>query len=119
MDIGSRDSLHLTLTPVTMFRIKHVELLFLSTCPVGIENCSPNCQCKSSNPQVLHRNMLVEMDHPTAGRIKQTGVQIKLSETPGALEYPPPLLSQHTEEILSHLGYSPESIKILKESDII
>ena len=72
-----------------------------------------------SDPQVLHRNMLVEMDHPTAGRIKQTGVQIKLSETPGALEHPPPLLGEHTEEILSHVGYSPESIKILKESGII
>lgn len=72
-----------------------------------------------SDPQVLHRDMLVKMNHPTAGTIKQTGIQVKLSETPGAIEQPPPLLSQHTYDILSSLGYSSQHIETLKENGII
>ncbi|MBU7043844.1 MAG: CoA transferase [Theionarchaea archaeon] len=72
-----------------------------------------------TDPQVLHRDMLVKMNHPTAGTIKQTGIQVKLSETPGAIETSPPLLSQHTYDILSSLGYSSQHIENLKENGII
>jgi len=44
-----------------------------------------------SDPQVLHRRMLVEIDHPTEGKIKQIGIPIKFSETPGEIRTPPPL----------------------------
>ena len=72
-----------------------------------------------TDPQVLHRGMLVEMDHPSAGRIKQTGVPVKLSETPGSIESPPPLLGEHTGEILQHIGYSDDDITALKEKGVI
>ena len=58
------------------------------------------------DPQVRHRHMVVEMTHPKAGRIKQTGIPLKLSETPGRLASPPPLLGEHTDRILSELGFS-------------
>jgi len=58
-----------------------------------------------TDPQVRHRQMVIDMDHPRAGRIKQTGVPVKLSETPGRIASPPPLLGQHTEAVLGELGY--------------
>jgi crotonobetainyl-CoA:carnitine CoA-transferase CaiB-like acyl-CoA transferase len=72
------------------------------------------------DPQVLHRKMLVEIDHPVAGKIKQIGTPIKLSETPVTYRSPPPELGEHTEELLSGLvGLSKEQIKALKKARII
>jgi len=56
-----------------------------------------------SDPQVLHREMVVEVDHPKAGKIKVTGIPVKLSDTPGEIKYPPPLLGEHNEEVLQDL----------------
>lgn len=64
-----------------------------------------------ADPQVIHRKMVVEIDHPKAGKIKVTGVPVKLSETPGAITSPPPLLGQHNWEVLEALGYSKEEIE--------
>jgi len=72
-----------------------------------------------SDPQILYRRMLTEVEHPKAGRIKVTGIPIKLSETPGEIRNPPPLLGEHTEEILRELGHSVEEIKKLRESGVI
>ena len=58
-----------------------------------------------NDPQVRHREMLLEMPHPTLGTIQQTGLPIKFSETPGELEKHPPLLGEHNHQILNDLGY--------------
>lgn len=68
------------------------------------------------DPQVLHRKMLVEAEHPVAGRIKMTGIPVKLSGTPGQIRTAPPLLGQHTEEVLISLGYSTEQIAEFRNS---
>lgn len=62
------------------------------------------------DPHVLDRDMLVSMQHPTIGEIKQVGIPVKLSDTPGEIVSPPPLLGQHSYEILQELGYSDEHI---------
>jgi crotonobetainyl-CoA:carnitine CoA-transferase CaiB-like acyl-CoA transferase len=72
-----------------------------------------------ADPQIEARDMLQEMDHPVAGKIKQTGIPIKFSATPGGLELPPPLLGQHNHEILETLGYSHSDIESLKQRDVI
>jgi formyl-CoA transferase len=57
-----------------------------------------------SMPQARAREMVLEVEHPTAGTIKLAGFPYKLSGTPAAVHRPPPLLGQHTEEILAELG---------------
>lgn len=72
-----------------------------------------------AHPQVRHRQMVAEMDHPTAGRIGQTGVPVKLSETPGRLRTAPPGLGQHTEAILREVGVSAREIDALRREKVI
>ena len=64
--------------------------------------------------QVNARDMIVEIEHPVAGKVKMPGVAIKMSETQGRVHSPAPLLGQHTDEILKNfLGYSEEEIEKL------
>ncbi len=71
------------------------------------------------NPQILHREMLVKLPHPTAGEVKMVGNPIKMSATPVEYRQAPPLLGQHTEEILQELGYTLEDIQALKANQIV
>jgi succinate--hydroxymethylglutarate CoA-transferase len=73
-----------------------------------------------NDPQVLARGMLQEINHPTIGKLKLTGIPVKFSETKASIRLPPPLLCEHTEEILKNvLGYSNEKILKLKEIEAI
>jgi len=72
-----------------------------------------------SDPQVLHRRMVVEVDHPELGKIKQTGIPIKLSETPGQIRSLGTLLGAHTNEILHDLDYDQEAIEDLRRSGAV
>ena len=72
-----------------------------------------------SHPQVLARDMVVEVNHPSVGRLKLTGIPVKLSKTPGKIKSPPPLLGEHTEEVLSDLGYSKQEIEELKKDGVV
>ena len=64
---------------------------------------------------VRAREMVVELDQPGAGPVKQLGVPIKLSRTPGKVDAPGPALGEHTDEVLTAAGYTPEDIEALKE----
>ena len=71
-------------------------------------------------PQVLHRNMLVEVDHPTAGKVKLAGIPVKFSASPASVRLPPPLLGEHCAEVLSSwLGMSGEEIERLKRMSVL
>lgn len=65
------------------------------------------------------RDMLLEVDHPVEGRVPQLGFPIKLSGTPAAIRTPPPLLGEHTDEVLKALGYDETRIGGLREAGAI
>jgi crotonobetainyl-CoA:carnitine CoA-transferase CaiB-like acyl-CoA transferase len=72
------------------------------------------------DPQVLHDDMKVEVQHPRCGRIPLTGDPVKLTPPVGEPHAPPPLLGQHTREVLANLvGLSDEELEILKARKII
>jgi alpha-methylacyl-CoA racemase len=72
-----------------------------------------------SDPQVLHRQMLIEIEHPAFGKIKQAGIAPKLSQTPGKVRTLSPLLGEHSEEILRELGYSQKEIENLQQEGAV
>ena len=71
------------------------------------------------DPQVRHRQMAVELDHPQAGKVVQAGVAVKLSDTPGAIHSFAPSIGQHTQEVLGSLGYSAAQIAELRDKRVV
>ena len=72
-----------------------------------------------ADPQVAHNDMVVEMEHPTEGRLKLVGIPIRFSESPGSIRLHPPLVGEHTEEILRDAGYSEDEIRQFKAGGIV
>jgi len=72
-----------------------------------------------SDPQVAARDMVIEVDHPRAGRTRAIGAPIKFSETSGDLTRPAPLFGQHSREILEQLGYTAAEIAALSRDGAV
>jgi len=70
----------------------------------------------AADPQTLAREMVVELEHPRAGRTRALGLPVKLSRTPGRVSRPAPLLGQHTREVLAEFGFSQPEIEALVAS---
>lgn len=71
------------------------------------------------DPQVLHRGMVIDIEHPIIGRFKSLGTPLKMSLTPGRISRPPPLLGEHSFEILREVGYGDGEIRSLLERGVI
>lgn len=71
------------------------------------------------DPQVKHRQMILEVDTPDKGKIRQAGISIKLSDTPGSVRNVGVKPGENTIEILKELGYSPEDIRQFQEENVI
>jgi crotonobetainyl-CoA:carnitine CoA-transferase CaiB-like acyl-CoA transferase len=72
-----------------------------------------------SDPQVQHRQMVVEVEHPTHGRIKEFGIALKMSETPGSIRRAAPYSGEHTEDVLKDLGYAAGDIAAFRDRGIV
>ena len=72
------------------------------------------------DPQVLHREMVVTMDHPTIAQgVRMTGIPVKLKGTPATLRRYPPLPGEHTREVLREHGYADAEIAHLEEVGVV
>jgi crotonobetainyl-CoA:carnitine CoA-transferase CaiB-like acyl-CoA transferase len=63
-----------------------------------------------NDPQIRARNMIVEVETPSGETVKQVGISVKLSDTPGSIRSLAPTLGQHTDAILADLGYTPQDV---------
>jgi formyl-CoA transferase len=94
-----------------------MDLLVQAAVPCGPVN---DMEHLFADPQLQQRNMIVEVPHPTIGTLRLTGVPIKYSDTPGTIRLHPPLLGEHTDEVLTDvLGCSPDRIETLKVQQVI
>ena len=73
----------------------------------------------ANDPQVIHNNTFVNIQHPKAGNLKVTNIPFTMSETPGAITRPSPMIGEHGPEILKELGYDDASIENLLNNKII
>jgi crotonobetainyl-CoA:carnitine CoA-transferase CaiB-like acyl-CoA transferase len=82
--------------------------------PAGIPMGAINTLDKVvEHPQVKARGMLVETEHPTAGKVRMVGIPVKMSATPGAVRRPAPLLGEHNTEVFRESGLGPDAIAAL------
>jgi crotonobetainyl-CoA:carnitine CoA-transferase CaiB-like acyl-CoA transferase len=84
-----------------------VELLEAAGVPSGPINTIPDV---FKDPQVVHRQMLIELPHPTAGSVPSIASPMRFQEAPISYEKAPPLVGQHSEEILRELGLSEDEV---------
>ena len=84
--------------------------------PCGPINSIPEA---FADPQVEHRRMLFELAHPSGARLPQVASPMRFAQAPLKHEVPPPLLGQHTQQILLELDYKKEQIEELKDKGVI
>ena len=73
-----------------------------------------------NDPQVIHRGMIAEIEHPSAGKVKMAGIPLKFSATPASLRLPPPRLGEHSSEVLAEwLGMSQQEIAALRGKGVV
>lgn len=115
-EIQSAAQEEVTKIMMTKTRDEWFELLTKADVCVGKIN---NVDEVFRDPQVVHREMILETEHPVAGTIRQPGIPIKLSKTPGVVHAFPPYAGEHTEEILTSLGYGKDEIQNLRKEGIV
>jgi crotonobetainyl-CoA:carnitine CoA-transferase CaiB-like acyl-CoA transferase len=72
-----------------------------------------------NDPQIKARKMVVDIDDPRHGNVRQVGIAIKLSETPGSIRCAGPTVGEHTEEVLNSLGYGEAERVQLRQSGAV
>ncbi|MEJ2123032.1 MAG: CoA transferase, partial [Alphaproteobacteria bacterium] len=117
--VENADALRAVLEPVMMQKTveEWIKALRARGIPSGgIQSVKEVCE----HPQTLAREMVVGLQHSKAGAIRVTGVPIKLSDTPGAVDRPPPVLGEHTAEILREwLGMSEAQVDTLRGQGVL
>jgi crotonobetainyl-CoA:carnitine CoA-transferase CaiB-like acyl-CoA transferase len=72
-----------------------------------------------ADPQVKTYGFPIEVEHPKMGKVKLVGNAVDMSRTPPSIDSPPPILGEHTEEILNSLGYDAAALASLRNKGVI
>ena len=72
-----------------------------------------------SSPQARALGMRVPLEHEKLGRVDQVGLPFELAATPASIRTPPPLLGEHTDEVLAEAGYAPAEIEALRAAAVV
>ncbi|KAI0256608.1 CAIB/BAIF family enzyme [Lactifluus subvellereus] len=78
-----------------------------------------NIQQTFDHPQAVARGVVVEVEHPRAGKVKLVGPAVTYNGKKMPVNRPPPWLSEHTDEVLSELGYDTEHISQLRKEGVV
>ena len=87
--------------------------------PVDVETTCPRWFDLMHDPQVAHNDLIQTVEHPELGPIKVIGMPVRFSETPGTIRLAPPLVGEHTNEVLRAAGYAPEQIETFHAEGVI
>jgi formyl-CoA transferase len=72
-----------------------------------------------ADPQVKTYGFPIEVEHPRMGKVKLVGNAVDMSRTPPSIDRPPPVLGEHTDEILNSLGYDAAAVSALRDKGVI
>lgn len=117
--VANRDELKALIAPAMLARTTAEWIRILE--PLGVP-CGPINRLDQvfADPQVVHRRMQVDVPHPVAGSLPLVANPIKFSRTPIVYDTPPPMLGEHTDEVLRDvLGKTPQQIDDLRQRGIV
>jgi crotonobetainyl-CoA:carnitine CoA-transferase CaiB-like acyl-CoA transferase len=97
-------------------RAETFELLAKFELPVGPINTVAEVL---EDPHIHAREMVQELTHPEYGPLRYVGIPVKLSDTPGSLQSPPPRFGEHNRDVLQELGYDERAIDRLATTNVI
>ena len=113
-----RDNIHAIIEAITMTKTTDEWLGIMLNLDLWVAKVNDQAAVEH-DPQVIHNQTFIEVEHPKAGKVKVTNIPFTMSETPGKINRPSPLIGEHGEEILKELGYSDQQIENLVERKIL
>ena len=113
-----RDEVHAAIEAVTITKTADEWLDIMLEMDLWVAKVHNHTEVEH-NPQVIHNKTFVEVEHPKAGKVKVTNIPFSMSETPGKIKRPSPMLGEHGEEILAELGLSKQKIQELIDKNVI
>ncbi len=119
--VENRDTLEKILVPIMKSKKRNEWLKILSMADVPVGNINSLSEALKMEA-VAEREMIVSLQHPSIGNLKMVGNPIKLSTTKGTKNVKcisPPVLGQHTKEVLQSLGFSNKKIEAFKKNKVI